>query len=148
MNCGLRMGQGGKRLLEVLFFQVVLGSVRVIDGDTIHDNARQHDYRIAGIDAPEIGGKAACELERGLGEEARAFVAVTLAGADRVVAWPARDVRGPKVWPVTLGRRLARIEVDGEDLAGLIVAAGKAIPAGAVSDFDWCGQGDAPETVR
>lgn len=124
-------------MLAALVFQVVLGSVRVIDGDTLHHNGGA-DYRLAGVDAPEIGGRAACDRERVLGELARDFVADLIRGADQVVAYPAHDVRGPRVWPMTLGRRLARIEVDGDDLAARLVAQGLAAPRVGGQVWDWC----------
>ena len=122
-----------------LALQLTLSSVRVVDGDTLHDNRRQEDYRLAGIDAPETGGRAACEREAALGEMARARVEDLIAGADLVVAIPDHDPRGRKRWPVDgFKRRLARIEVDGQDVGQILVAEYLAVIRDPDRPFDWC----------
>lgn len=126
-------------ILTVLMLQAVLGSVRVIDGDTIHDNHRQWAYRLAAIDAPETGGRAACAREAQLGEMARQALADILARADRVTVEPAWDPRGPARWPMSLGRRLAIVKADGEDVAPMLAARGMAVPRDEDQPFDWCG---------
>jgi endonuclease YncB( thermonuclease family) len=121
----------------VLAAQLALGSIRVLDGDTIHDNERTFDYRLAGVDTPEKGGRAACDRERELADLATAFVTETLASAKDVRAIPPHDPRGRKRWPMDgFGRRLARIEADGLDLSAELLARGLASPWGVT--IDWC----------
>jgi endonuclease YncB( thermonuclease family) len=121
----------------ILAGQIALSSIRVIDGDTIHDNARTRDYRLAGIDAPESGGRAACDRERELSDLATAFVEATLKGATSVRAIPDHDPRGRKRWPVDgFGRRIARVEADGVDLSAELLARGLVSPWGVT--IDWC----------
>lgn len=125
----------------LLAAQLVLSAIRVIDGDTLHDNARGHDYRLAGVDAPEIR-RAHCPAERALGEAAAAEVRSMLAAAERVTAAPAWDPRGRKRWPVQLSRRLAVVTVDGEDLGAALLARGLARPVdvatGEPRGPGWC----------
>ena len=128
-------------MFPVLFvLQALLQSPAVIDGDTLHDNRRGYDYRLHGIDTPETE-RAKCDAERQLGLVASARVAELLAGAEAVVAFPSHDPRGRSRWPTDgFGRRLARIEIDGRDLGGILLAEGLAKPYDGGEHPDWCGQ--------
>jgi micrococcal nuclease len=126
-------------LVLSFFMQVTLASVAVVDGDTLHDNGRNIDYRLAGIDAPETT-LAKCDAERTLGEAAARRVEALVAAAGSVVARPAHDPRGRDRWPRDgFGRRIAIVELDGVSLADTLLAEGHARPySGAGARPDWC----------
>lgn len=96
-------------MLPMVVFALALAQAEVIDGDTLRDGAGER-YRVENIDAPERGGRAECPEERALAEASRAYLDSWIAGADRVEALPSgrRD---------RYGRVVARIEIDGVDLA-------------------------------
>jgi micrococcal nuclease len=123
----------------LLFLQVTLSSVTVVDGDTLHDNGRNSDYRLAGIDAPETA-LAKCDAERQLGEAASRRVQELVAAARSIIAKPAYDPRGRDRWPRDgFGRRIAIIELDGASLADTLVREGIARPYGGSGPRpDWC----------
>ncbi len=80
----------------IVFFalQIALTSYGVVDGDTLHDNGRNQDYRLAGIDTPETEpGRFKCEAELALGKAASARLTELLAGAEHVVALPPAGTR-------------------------------------------------------
>lgn len=88
--------------------------VDVIDGDTIRVRARiwlgtdiETLVRIEGIDTPELRGK--CDEERALAERARSRVAQLATGQQLMLY----DIRYGKY----AGRVVARVEVQGEDIA-------------------------------
>jgi endonuclease YncB( thermonuclease family) len=98
-------------------------------------------YRLAGIDAPEIGAHARCDAERRAGEAAAAFARRRVAAADVIEARPAfqpRDRR--RSWPRDrYGRRLAFIALDGEDLGRALIRAHLAAPwRYGRPRRDWC----------
>ena len=119
---------------------VLLANVEATDGDTLHDNRRNTDYRVHGIDTPETD-RAKCAAERALGDAASARVTALLAGASEVRATAAWEPRTRSRWPVDgFGRRLARIEIDGRDLGEILIAEGLAKPwNGEGAHPDWCG---------
>lgn len=127
--------------LVAFALQAALGSVNVVDGDTLHDNRRNRDYRLFGVDAPETS-RAKCEAERALGERAAARVGELLAAADEVVALPGWDPRGRDRWPRDgFGRRIAVIELDGVSLGDTLIAEGLARPySGNGPRPDWCAE--------
>ena len=105
------------------YIWLVIGA---IDGDTVRVDASADiaapelarlSVRLRGVDAPERGGRAACEAERVAGEAATAFVEAALASA-RAVA-----VRDPE-WDKWGGRVLADLIVDGRSLAAALIASG------------------------
>jgi endonuclease YncB( thermonuclease family) len=127
----------------LLTLQVSLGSLAVVDGDTLHDNGRNQDYRLYGVDAPETTG-AGCEAERALGHAAAWRAYELLSRAVEIRGVPGRDPGGQDRWPRDgFGRRLGRIEmlIDGEwvDLGEALVTEGLARPySGNGPRPDWC----------
>ncbi len=109
--------------------------VRVVDGDTIRVRARiwlgtdvELLVRIDGIDTPEIRGK--CPREKELAARARALTESLVAGG----AVRLHDVRYGKY----AGRVVARVVVDGADIANLLLAAGLAHPYDGGARAGWC----------
>ena len=102
-----------------------------VDGDTIHvDDER---IRIVGLDAPETY-QARCESERQRGHRATAHLRRLLAGGTITIRGQGRD---------RYGRTLARVYVDGRDVAGLMIRAGHAVPyvcprGRCPRRIDWC----------
>lgn len=122
--------------LAALAFQLVLTSPVVVDGDTLR--WRGEDYRLAGVDAPEIS-QPGCDAEAAHGRRAADRMAALLAGAARIEAAPAHDPRGRKRWPVDgFGRRIATVTVDGRDVGALLVAEGLAAPYREGEVRNWC----------
>jgi endonuclease YncB( thermonuclease family) len=111
--------------------------IEVIDGDTLVVSARiwigqevETLVRLAGVDAPEIRG--GCRRERELARQARALIAARLSSGGVVL----RDIHYGKY----AGRVVARVETeDGEDCAGLLLAAGLGRPYAGGRRADWCG---------
>lgn len=95
----------------------ITGTARVVDGDTIHFGAIP--IRIHGIDAPEAG--QSCINPSG----------GTWSCGDRATAFLAGLVEGERITCAALdhdlyGRIIARCEVDGQDIAEKLIAAGLA----------------------
>ena len=105
--------------------------VWVVDGDTIDDLANGVRYRLANIDAPEIGDNARCVSERARGEAAR-WAAIQLVRAATVVS-VRRTFRKDR-----FGRRVAYVLVDGVDLGDALVSRGLALPWWG-RRVNWCG---------
>ncbi len=130
-------------MISLLFMlQAALGSVTVVDGDTLHDNRRNVDYRLHGVDTPETV-RGLCPAEKAMGEAAAARVGELLAGAGEIVALPGWDPRGRDKWPRDgFGRRIAVIELDGVSLGETLLAEGLARPySGSGPRPDWCAGG-------
>lgn len=125
--------------LLALALQAALATVTVVDGDTLHDNRRNTDYRVFGIDTPETM-HAKCDAERALGKAAAARVEALVAAAGEIRALPAWDPRGRDKWPRDgFGRRIAIIEMDGVSLAATLLAEGIARPwKPGQPPIDWC----------
>jgi micrococcal nuclease len=113
---------------------LVLADPVVIDGDTVRDGDER--YRVANLDAPEVGGHARCPAEEAAGEAARAEAAGMVAEARRVEAHPTgrRD---------RYGRVVAYIEIDGVDLGARLIERGLARPWYGRSS-DYCARPIAP----
>lgn len=93
------------------------GPVDVIDGDTIRIGRER--VRLMGLDAPETWrGQYDCPAERRAGlRSTRALAAILDAAETVAVERHGRDF---------YGRTLARVFVDGRDVAGMMVSAGMA----------------------
>lgn len=113
------------------------GTVYWSDGDSgrLSDGTK---FRLHGIDAPETGsinqrGGARCEAERALGFEAKAVaVELTRGKTVRVSEIKGRD---------RYGRNVVRLSLDGEDIAGLLLAEGtheRWDYDGRAPKPDWC----------
>ena len=121
---------------------VIARVLRVIDGDTIAVRARiwigqsvETRVRISGVDAPELRGDCALEIE--LATAARDLVVDVLGDQPAVLL----DVRNDKFG----GRVLARVESNaGEDIATLLIAAGLGRPYDGGKRTSWC---DNPEAT-
>jgi endonuclease YncB( thermonuclease family) len=129
-------------LAIILFAQLTLSGVTAYDGDTFR-SARVSD-RLAMVDTPEIGERAACPAEDRLGVAARDRVRTLFASARRLEAVPDRNNPGRRSvdasgWPLDRhGRRLAFIRVDGRDLGGILVAEGLGVHWNPRRTHDWC----------
>lgn len=108
-----------------------LSTPRVLDGDTIQDIDTGWRYRLANIDAPEIGDNAKCHRERVRGEAARDAAINAIRAAKRV------EVRCTFRLD-HYGRRIAFVLVDGEDLGKLLMQKGLARPWRG-QRRRWCG---------
>ncbi|CUA90155.1 Staphylococcal nuclease homologue [Chelatococcus sambhunathii] len=103
-----------------------------VDGDTIHvDDER---IRIVGLDAPETY-QARCDSERQRGHAATAYLRRLLASGTVTVRRQGRD---------RYGRTLARVYIDGRDVAAIMIRAGHAVPYDCPRGrcprrIDWCG---------
>ncbi|OZB19415.1 MAG: hypothetical protein B7X53_00165 [Hyphomonas sp. 34-62-18] len=114
------------------------GTVYWSDGDSgrLSDGTK---FRLHGVDAPETGsmkqrGGAKCEAERALGYDAKAAaVELTRGRAVTVTQIMGRD---------RYGRNVVSLNMDGEDLAALLVASGSHRAwdyDGGAPKPDWCG---------
>ncbi len=105
---------------------------RVIDGDSVvlacEGDDEETPVRLAGFDAPEIfRPRCAEEAERGFA--AKAALEEMIAGADALgVALVGKGRSAP----------LVRMEIDGEDAADRMIAAGYAERAEPEGSADWC----------
>lgn len=101
---------------------------RVLDGDTIV--WRERVFKIAGIDAPELGPWAKCWAEAALAGHAKTYLETELSSG----AWQLMEEADKP------GRmKLARvIRSDNEDLADLMVVRGFA--ADTPGRWNWCGE--------
>lgn len=115
-----------------------LQTTRVIDGDTYRDTKRSQEYRLHGVDTPETL-RAKCDAERALGQVASDRVKALFKAASEVRAFPAHNPRGRTDWPTDgFKRRIARIEIDGQDLGTILLAEGLAKPYDGGEHPDWC----------
>ena len=114
------------------------GTVYWSDGDSgrLSDGTK---FRLHGVDAPETGsmkqrGGAKCEAERALGYDAKAAaVELTRGRAVTVTQIMGRD---------RYSRNVVSLNMDGEDLAALLVASGSHRAwdyDGGAPKPDWCG---------
>lgn len=119
---------------------------RVIDGDTFiadcfavwgPEAKKGLVIRLAGVDAPEAGGRARCDQEARLAAAATGFVTSWLSGRHNLVVLSAGQDRH--------GRTLAHVRQYGRDLASDLMAAGRAQPwTGRGPKPTWC---DAPSPI-
>ena len=106
----------------------------IIDAITFEDRASGTQYRLANVDAPEIG-KARCASERDLGNQAAAAVRVLFSRSRSVEIIPTGHID-------VYGRSIAQVMVDGRDL-GEILAAHKLARPSAGLRKDWCDGADS-----
>lgn len=114
--------------------------VRVVDGDTIEVLARiwpdhyvETLVRLAGIDAPELRGRCASEIERA--ERAKARLSALLAGARLQLA----DIHYGKY----AGRVVARVMTeDGGEVAAILLAENLVRAYDGGRRAGWCGAGE------
>ncbi len=113
--------------------------VRVVDGDTVAVDASANlppelaglSVRLRGIDTPEKGGRAKCDVEKQAGQAATAFTKDAIAGARDV------RVRDPE-WGKWGGRVLADLILDGRSLSDGLIAAGHGRPYDGGRRGNWC----------
>lgn len=100
----------------------------VYDGDTF--SIAQERFRIAGVDAPEIGWRARCPEELELATKAREEVRAFMARPYVLRKAPGRD---------RYGRTLIYVEVEGKGLTEHLIASGLGVPyKGRGKRMDWC----------
>ncbi|MBI1251319.1 MAG: hypothetical protein GC189_07595 [Alphaproteobacteria bacterium] len=109
-----------------------LARVIVVDGDTLDDATTGARYRVANIDAPETGNRAGCEMERAMGERAKAYASAVLTKARVVTAHPTGELD-------KYGRVLAFVVVDNKDLGSILIERGFA-RAWNGKRGRWCGK--------
>jgi len=115
--------------LTALALLQISPAFRTIDGDTVE--IAGETIRLIGIDAPEMGGRAACDAERQLAVTARIELAAFLTGGQWTIEREGED---------RYGRTLARILVGGEEAGEHLIAAGLAV-AWDGHRHDWCAEG-------
>lgn len=130
---------GYKKLPEYKLYDYRV--VRVIDGDTVEVEApwlptELRDggikLRIYGIDTPEKGHLAKCELENTKSLNAKAFVETQIAKAKEVRVWF-------KEWDKYGGRVVGDVLLDNQWLSLKMIANGYAVDYyGAKKNKDWC----------
>lgn len=116
--------------------------VRNYDGDTITFDihgihpliGEDIEIRVRGIDTPEIRGK--CEQEKIKGRTARKLVESLLRKSKSIRL---KDVGREKYF-----RILADVEVDGKDLADVLIKNNLAVPYEGGAKIDWCSEITSP----
>jgi micrococcal nuclease len=111
----------------------------VIDGDTIKvdlpglpTELAPVQMRVRGVDTPEAGSRAKCDDEASRAADATAYTeALVMRGGKVTFRDPAWDKYG--------GRVLATVLVNGQDLADLLIAAGKGRAYDGGKRAEWCG---------
>lgn len=98
----------------------------VIDGDTISVDGER--IRLLGVDSPETHG-AKCESERQAGLAAKRFTAEALEWGVVTLERGRRD---------KYGRTLAKVFIDGRDLAELLIEAGHGRAYHGEKRRPWC----------
>lgn len=117
-------------LVAIAAVHELTGTIRVVDGDTVDRWIWR--WRLAGLDAPEIR-KAQCPAEREAGRAAAQRLGEIIAAG--------RTVRlAPVQWRLDKwGRLVGRLEVDGQDVAAILIAEGYARPYDGRSRREgWC----------
>lgn len=109
---------------------VTLTDVRVYDGDTFDVGLER--FRPYNLDTPELGDKAHCDLEQERAEAARDFARELFANAQTITATPTDNRRDD------YGRVLARITVDGQDYAEVLINRDLARPYRRPPGWNWC----------
>lgn len=107
--------------------EVLTGVTSVHDGDTFRIGYER--VRVMGLDAPEIGKRSNCANEQSMAEKARARLRNALSSGNVRIARDGHDV---------YGRTLARIYVNGADIAPVMIAEGLAKPYVIGRHGNWC----------
>ena len=102
--------------------------ISVYDGDTIRLGDER--IRIVGLDTPELGHRAECESEALAAEQARQALIGEIARGNVALHRQGTD---------RYGRTLARVTVDGRDVAATLIANGHARPYAGGRRESWCG---------
>lgn len=114
--------------------------IRVIDGDTVQIEApflpkelgNHLSVRVLGVDTPEKGHRAKCELERNKADSASLFTTneVRVAKEIKIII---------KGWDKYGGRILGDLVLDGIPLSTKLIQKGFAVPySGKGQKKDWC----------
>lgn len=112
---------------------------RVLDGDTVEIAApflpkelkQSLLLRMAGIDTPEIGGKAKCLLENKLAQQAKEFIQNEIAKSKQVNVVLVK-------WDKYGGRVIGKIFVDGKNLSDIMIASKLAYAYDGKKKRSWC----------
>ena len=116
--------------------------IRVIDGDTVEIEApflpvelkQVLKLRIIGVDTPEKGMLAKCELERKNSLSARNFTLQEIGNA--------KDIKIKLIkWDKYGGRVLGDLILDGQLLSKKLIDMGYAVSYDGGKKSDWCGKG-------
>jgi len=118
---------------------LVIEQIKVYDGDTIYGRLPSLPWpltkvgiRLVGIDTPEKGWRAKCELEAQRAVAAMEFIERTLGDQHEIQVFDFD-------WDKYGGRILGRIFVEGRSLADLLIENGHAVPySGTGPKQDWC----------
>lgn len=102
-------------------------AISVYDGDTIR--LGQERIRIVGLDTPELGHRAECEFEAVAAEQAKQALIAEIARGNVELHRQGTD---------RYGRTLARVTVDGRDVADTLIAQGLARPYAGGRRESWC----------
>jgi micrococcal nuclease len=104
-------------------------ALRIIDGDTLELNGET--IRIENLDAPEMPGRAECQIEADLAVKAKGEL-------ERITKGKVITLRRNTQRPTDqYGRTLAVVLADGQDVATPLISAGLARPWRGRSS-DWC----------
>jgi len=114
-------------------FGQAISVLDIIDGDTIKIQDQRSgaisDARLVGYDTPEIF-EPGCAEELALGQKATQRLQVLLARA--------RDISTAPLGTDRFGRQLLRVNLDGRDLASIMVSEGLAVPYDGGRRINWC----------
>ncbi len=104
---------------------------RVVDGDTIKVacSESQGNVRLVGFDTPETY-QPRCDAEKRLGQQAKGALEKLLRTAHQI------DLKRTGI--DKYGRVLARVYVDGVDIAKPMIAQGLAVPYDGGKRMNWC----------
>lgn len=101
--------------------------ISVYDGDTIRLGDER--IRIVGLDTPELGHRAQCQEEAVAAEQAKQALIAEFARGNVALERQGTD---------RYGRTLARVTVDGRDVADTLIAQGLARPYAGGRRDGWC----------
>lgn len=112
--------------------------IGIVDGDTIRvdlpglpPELAPVEVRVRGVDTPEAGSRAKCDDEASRAAEATAYTeALVMRGGKVTFRDPAWDKYG--------GRVLATVLINGQDLAALLIGAGKGRAYDGGKRAGWC----------